>query len=239
MIKVGLVGGLSPESTVHYYQYLYRKYNERFGKLNFPVLTLDTVNLQELVEKFNANLWHEVAEKLLQSLHNLKSAGCDFAAILANTPHNAYDLIRNKAPLPILTIMEATCQALQKEKIKKVILLGTRATMEYGFFQRSFQAVGIETVVPEQPERAHLDALIWDELSHGIVRESSRQSVKTVIEGLAEYGSTGIVLGCTELAMIVSSQDSTLPIFDTTEIHAQAILQKIIQNETTKRAADK
>lgn len=239
MIKAGLVGGLSPESTVHYYQYLYRKYNERFGGLNFPALTLDTVNLQGMVDRFNANLWDEVGEKLLRSLQNLKAAGCDFAAILANTPHNAYDLIRDKTPLPVLTIMEAAGKALQKEKIEKIILLGTRATMEYGFFQRSFQNLGIETVVPDEAERASLDTIIWDELSHGTVKESSRQSIKAMMEDLTECGVGGIVLGCTELAMVVEPQDAPLPVFDTTEIHARAILEKMTQGETAERGAGK
>jgi aspartate racemase len=106
--KIGLVGGLSPESTVHYYEIICREYNRRFGDLQFPELTLESLNLQSLIHRFDSNDWSGVGEILLGAISRLQQAGADFAAILANTPHNAYDIIRDSSPLPIVTIMDAT-----------------------------------------------------------------------------------------------------------------------------------
>jgi aspartate racemase len=141
MKHIGLVGGLSPESTVHYYQILCREYNWELGGLNFPEITLESLNLQELVTLFDKNDWDGVAAILLNALNRLKSAGAEFAAILANTPHNAYDRIRETSPPEILTIMDATSAALKADARGKVALLGTTPTMEFGFFQKHFAAV--------------------------------------------------------------------------------------------------
>src|SRR6185503_2266745 len=120
------------------------------GHLNFPEITIESLNLQTLVRLFEANDWDAVAAVLLDALERLHRGSADFAAILANTPHNAYELIRDATPLSIVTIMEATAAALVSDKRKRVGLLGTRATMGYGFFQKQFQSYGIETVVPNE-----------------------------------------------------------------------------------------
>src|SRR5690606_3296669 len=125
--------------TVDYYQILYREYNRRFGQLHFPELTLRTINLQRLIPLFESDDWNAVADILLQALDALHSAGADFAAICANTPHNAYELIRDRTPLPIVTIMDATSDALVRDSVKRVALLGTLSTMEVGFFQKHFE----------------------------------------------------------------------------------------------------
>lgn len=178
MKHIGLIGGLSPESTVHYYQHLCRAHNQRCGGLNFPELTLVSLNLQQLVGLFEKNDLESVADILLSALHRLHAAGADFAAILANTPHNAWDLIREKSPLKVLTIMEATSAALLRDGRRKAALLGTKLTMEAGFFQKHFSRQGIETLVPDSAQRAALNRIIWNELSHGIVLpDSARRRV--------------------------------------------------------------
>lgn len=222
--RIGLIGGLSPESTVHYYQYLCREYNRRRGGLRFPEIAMQSLNLQQLIELFEVNDWDGVAAILLESLRRLKSAGADFAAILANTPHNAYDRIRDASPLPIITIMDATCDALVRDERRRVVLLGTKATMEYGFFQSQFRQAGIETLVPEQSHRQELDRIIWEELSHGAVVEGSRKAAETMIKELVDSGADAVVLGCTELSMLVAPENSSRPLYDTTALHAEAIL---------------
>ena len=137
-------------------------------------MTIESLNLQTLVRCFEINDWDTVAKLLLRALERLQKAGAEFAAILANTPHNAYELIRDKSPLPIVTIMEATAAALVSDKRKRVGLLGTRSTMEYGFFQKHFQSQGIETIVPNEAHRLELDRIIWEELSHGKIKPDSR-----------------------------------------------------------------
>lgn len=225
MKHIGLIGGLSPESTVHYYQILCREYNRELGGLNFPEITLESLNLQQLVTLFEKNDWNGVAAILSAALNRLKNAGADFAAILSNTPHNAYERIRGTTPLEILTIMDSTSAALKVDGRRKVALLGTKATMEFGFFQKHFAAAGIETRVPEAAERRELDRIIWEELSHGRVETSSRDAARQMLEGLERQGVEAVILGCTELAMLIHAGDTPLPLYDTTRIHAEAILE--------------
>lgn len=225
MKRIGLIGGLSPESTAHYYEFLCREYNRRFGELNFPEITLVSLNLQRLIPHFQQNQWAEVAAILLDALHRLKSAGAEFAAILANTPHNAYELIRDSSPLEILTIMDATSNVLVRDSRRTVALLGTRPTMEFGFFQKHFTARQIETLVPESRERQELDRIVWEELTHGVVRPESRAAAKSMIAELAGQGAEAVILGCTELCLLIQPEDSPRPLYDTTRIHAEAILE--------------
>ncbi|MBU3666614.1 MAG: amino acid racemase [Chthoniobacterales bacterium] len=225
MKRIGLIGGLSPESTVHYYQRICRSHNRKCGGLIFPEITIESLNLQELVGLFGKNDWDGVAAILLSALHRLKSAGAGFAAILANTPHNAYDLIRDTSPLEILTIMDATARRLARDGRKKVALLGTKATMEFGFFQKHFACAGIETQVPDAAQRAELDRIIWEELSRGVVLPASQIAAKTMMSDLERRGAEAVILGCTELGLLIKPGDSGLPLYDTLEIHADAILE--------------
>lgn len=225
MKRIGLVGGLSPESTVHYYQILCREYNREFGGLNFPEIVLTSLNLQQLVDRFETNDWEGIASLLRAALEQLRDAGADFAAILANTPHNAYDRLRDDTPLEILTIMEATAEALRKDERRNVALLGTKATMEFGFFQRHFAALGIQTAVPQPAQRVELDRIIWEELSHGTILPASREAAKAILHELEFRGVEAVILGCTELSLLIQPEDTPLPLYDTTRIHAMAILQ--------------
>lgn len=225
MKRIGLIGGLSPESTVYYYGQLCRDYNRRFGELNFPEMTIHSLNLQTLLPHFQHNRWDAVAAILLDALQRLKQAGADFAAILANTPHNACELIRDASPLEILTIMDATSAALVREGRTRVALLGTRPTMEFGFYQRHFAAHQIETLVPAESQRIALDRIIWQELAHGTVCSESRAATLVMIDSLRQQGADAVVLGCTELGLLIRPEDSPLPLYDTSQIHAAAILQ--------------
>ncbi len=222
---MGLIGGLSPESTIHYYQIICREHNRRCGGLNFPRLTIESLNLAELVPLFEINDWEGVATILLAALHRLKNAGAEFAAILANTPHNAYDRIQAATPLKIVTIMEATAAALKRAAHKNVALLGSKATMEFDFFQKYFATEAIQTIVPDATQRQELDGIIWNELAHGQIRPESRQAARRMLATLQEHGAEAVVLGCTELSLLIQSKDTQLPLFDTAKIHAEAILE--------------
>jgi aspartate racemase len=237
MKKIGLVGGLSPESTTHYYEIICREYNRKCGGLNFPEMTIESLNLQTLVARFNVNDWGGIATILLQALGRLQRAGADFAAILANTPHNAYELMRDESPLPIVTIMDATAAALVNDDRKTVGLLGTRPTMEYGFFQKHFQLRGVETVVPDESDRRQLDHIIWDELSHGVIKPVSRAMSRLILHNLVSNGTEAIVLGCTELSLLIKPEDTPSPLYDTTDLHAKAILSFAL-NDHADNASD-
>lgn len=224
MKRIGLIGGLSPESTVHYYEILCREYNRKFGELNFPEMTIESLNLQILVQLFAKNDWDGVASILLNAIHRLKSAGAEFAAILANTPHNAYDKIRDQSPLEIVTIMDATSAVLLRDGRRTVGLLGTQATMEFGFFQKYFSSNNIETITPNASQRQELDRIIWGELSHGVIRPESRVRAREMIDDLIKRNVDAVILGCTELCLLIKPEDSPRPLYDTTRIHAEAIL---------------
>jgi aspartate racemase len=169
-------------------------------------------------------------------LERLQNAGADFAAILANTPHNAYELIRDESPLPIVTIMEATAAALVSDNRKRVGLLGTRPTMEYGFFQKHFQSQGIETLVPNEAHRHELDRIIWEELSHGIVKPDSRAVARSMLNEVANDGAEAMILGCTELCLLIEPEDSPRPLYDTTELHTTAILNFALNGRRNHRS---
>ena len=238
MKRIGLIGGLSPESTAHYYEMLCRGYNRRFGDLNFPEITIQSLNLQRLVSLFEKDDWDGVAAILLEALNRLKSAGAEFAAILANTPHNAYEKIRDTSPLEILTIMDAASAVLTRHSRRKVALLGTRATMEFGFFQNHFNSRGIETLVPAQAQRLELDRIIWKELSHGVIEPRSRAAAKEMIADLVKQDVEAVILGCTELCLLIKPEDSERPLYDTTRIHADAILEYALEGAPVSKSSE-
>ncbi|MDE2026943.1 MAG: amino acid racemase [Candidatus Omnitrophica bacterium] len=229
MKHIGIVGGLSPESTVEYYQIICREFNKKFGGLNFPQVTIRSLNLGELVGFFERNQWEEVAGVILNAIHDLEDAGAEIVAIAANTPHNAYDSIQRHSPIKVLSIMEATADAIKKAGIKKVGLLGTKATMEYGFFQGVFKSHGIEAIIPSVKDRQYIDKTIWEKLSHGKIEQEDRLRHAEIIIKLIEQGAQGIVLGCTELPLLIKAEDAKVPLFDTTHIHALAILEYAIK----------
>jgi aspartate racemase len=221
---IGLIGGLSPESTVHYYQRICRRFNEQAEGLEFPEIILYSLNLQKLIVCFSRNDWSQVAVQLREAMEHLKEAGAGFAAILANTPHNAWHHLKGHTPLPVLTIMEATADALIAKNMHRVALLGTRPTMECGFFQEHFEQRGIETLTPGADDRMELDRIVWEELSHGKVTETSRERARAIIRSLEDNNIQSVVLGCTELSMLIQPEDSRCPQLDTMAVHADAIL---------------
>ena len=167
--------------------------------------TRHIVSLEQLIRLFKKNQWEQVSAMIVDAICDLEKAGAEFAAIAANTPHNAYDNI-------------------QRARLKKVGLLGTKPTMEYGFFQKVFQKCGIDTIIPDKTQRNYIDHTIWEKLSHGKITRDDRKKHKAIIKKLVNDGAEGVILGCTELPSLIKSEDSDVPLFDTTHIHAMAIL---------------
>lgn len=225
MKHIGIVGGLSPESTMEYYRLICSEFNQGIGASHFPQITIRSINLQEILDFSTKNDWDSVARVIVSAIHDLNGAGADFAAIAANTPHNAYDRISKESPLEVLSIMDATLRAVQNDGFTKVGLLGTKPTMEYGFFQRTFYKYGIETLVPSAEDRQTVDDVIWKELVKGIFLDESRNNYKGIIQNLAERGAQGVILGCTEIPLLIKPEDSPVRTYDTGAIHARAILK--------------
>jgi aspartate racemase len=182
------------------------------------------VNFQKYIEWAYQEQWQDIITDLTQKLHNLQSAGADFAIIACNTVHVVFEQIGQHSPIPLLSIIDATADAIQAQHIEKVGLLGTEFTMEQPFYCQKLAQYRISTVIPNPSQREYLDALILDELSQGIINPLSRRKVLDIIDSLIDQGAVGIVLGCTEIPLLITHHES-VSLFDTASIHAEKALQ--------------
>jgi len=221
---IGILGGLSPESTMLYYQFIIREYYKQFQNYAYSEIIIYSVNFQKYIKWAYQEQWQDVAIDLIKKLHNLQSAGADFAIIACNTVHVVFEQIRHHSPIPLLSIIDTTADAIQAQHIDKVGLLGTQFTMEQPFYCQRLAKYGISTVIPNQSQREYLDALILDELSQGIINPSSRRKVLDIIDSLISQGAAGIVLGCTEIPLLITHHES-VRLFNTASIHAEKALQ--------------
>lgn len=221
MKTIGLIGGMSWESTVTYYQILNETVKQQLGGLHSAKILLYSVDFAQIEEFQAKGLWEDSAEVLARAAENLEKAGADFLLICTNTMHKVAPQVRQRISIPLLHIAEATADALKEAGISKVGLLGTKYTMTQDFYKAKLLEAGIDVVIPDKAGVELVNGVIYDELCLGIVKEESRQHFSAVIEGLKEQGAQGVILGCTEIGLLVSQEDSVLPVFDTTYIHAE------------------
>lgn len=224
MKTIGILGGMSPESTVAYYEYITRTYIERLGDYGYPEVIIYSVSFQPYVDWPNAGRWDLVAAGLSEAARKLAAAGADFVLIATNTMHKVVAEVRAAVDVPVLSLLDAVGEAILAQGIATVGLLGTRFTMEKPFYRGALAKRGITVLVPEEVERDVVHRVIYDELVAGKIRAASREQYVAIIEGLAARGAEGIVLGCTEIPLLVRPEDVSLPLFDTTQIHAEAAL---------------
>jgi aspartate racemase len=229
--RIGILGGMSPESTVAYYEYITRTYTERFGNYGYPEILIYSVSFQEYVDWPNQDRWDLVAEGLSQAGQKLVAAGADLLLIATNTMHLVFDEVQAHVEVPMLSLLDATAEAILARDLHTVGLLGTKFTMEKGFYQNALARQGISTLVPTTGDREYVHRVIYDELVAGRIREESRAGYIAIIRGLVERGAEGIILGCTEIPLLVNEADAGIPIFDTTQIHAEAALTYAIKTE--------
>ncbi len=221
---IGILGGMSPESTIEYYQYITRTYTEQFGDYSYPEIIINSVSFQPYVDLPAQGRWDLVTQGLVSAARNLERAGVDFIVIATNTMHLVLDDIQAQIDTPILSLLDAVADSIEEAGQKTVGLLGTRFTMEKQFYQKALAKRGIEVLTPNADDRAFINAVIYDELVAGEIRDQSRRGYLRIIDKLAQSGAEGIILGCTEIPLLVKSTDTDLPLFDTTTIHAQAAL---------------
>jgi aspartate racemase len=222
---IGLFGGTTPESTVSYYQYLTREYTRRYGDFGYPEILIHSVNFQQFLEWTQSGRWELVTEKVAATFDSLQGAGADFGLLTANTPHIIFDEVAARTSLPLLSIIEVTVAAVRESKLKNVGLLGTLTTMDSTMYPEALNAEGIRTLVPEREDRELLSRIIYEELSSGVFKEESKREYLRAIGELEERGAQGIILGCTEIPLLVKQDDAPIPMFDTTSIHAERALQ--------------
>jgi aspartate racemase len=222
MKTIGLIGGMSWESTLPYYRAINEAVRARLGGLHSAKLVLYSVDFAEIERLQRTDRWDEAAELLGDAGRALAAAGADFFLICTNTMHKVASAVEASAGLPLLHIVDATAEAVVAAGHRKVGLLGTRYTMEQRFYRdRLLHPHGLEAIVPDEPDRAIVHRVIFEELCHGQVSRPSRAEYRRIIAALASRGAEAIVLGCTEIAMLVDAGDASVPLFDTTVIHAQ------------------
>lgn len=226
MKKIGLVGGISWTSTVDYYRHINEGINQGLGGLNFAECIIYSVNFNEFQES-NANYdWDRTYDLLLKATENLIKAGAEAIVLCANTAHIVADRIAEKIEQPLIHITTATANAINKQKLKKVGLLGTTYTMELDFYKNKLEDHGIETIIPEnQSDRDFIEETLLHELGRGILNPASKEKYIVIINELIKNGAEGIILGCTEIPLLIHQEDVSVPVFDTTKIHSMAAVK--------------
>jgi aspartate racemase len=223
MKTLGLIGGMSWESSVPYYRLINEGIKARLGGLHSAKLVLYSVDFAEVEQLQAAGRWHEAGHMLAQAAQSLQAAGAQGLVLCTNTMHKVADAIESAVDLPLIHIADATAQAVQTANLQRVGLLGTRFTMEQDFYKARLQnAFGLDVLVPEPRDRDEVHRIIYQELCLGQVHGASRDIYRSVIQRLIGQGAQGIILGCTEIGLLVGANDSAVPLFDTTALHAQA-----------------
>ena len=227
---IGLIGGMSWESTVLYYQHINQGIKAALGGLHSAKLVLVSVDFAEIERLQHAGTWHEAGEILAQSAQSLQAAGAECVVLCTNTMHKLAQQIQAAVDIPLLHIGDATARAILNQDIGKVALLGTAFTMEQEFYRARLQAHGLEVLLPDAAERADVHRIIYQELCLGEVKAESRARYVSIMLRLVEQGAEAIILGCTEIVMLVGDVDVGVPLFDTTAIHAEAAVAFALGN---------
>ena len=222
MNKIGLIGGITPESTILYYKILNELNSNKLGKPHSAEVVINSFDFGKISELQKASRWDLLDEMMANSAKDLENAGATCILICANTMHLCIDAVRNVVKIPVIHIAEATSKSILKKNLKKVTLLGTKYTMEKDFFIDILKSFGIETVVPVLEDRNLIHNVIYNELAAGEILESSKEKYLKIINKLVKSGAEGVILGCTEIPLLIKQEDVSVPVFDTTTIHANA-----------------
>ena len=228
MRVIGLIGGMSWESSAEYYRVLNRRVQERLGGHHCAELVLVNVDFEPIKHAQHEGDWAAATAPLVVAARRLERAGASFALLCTNTMHKVFDALEAATPLPFLHLADATGERIRAAGLRRVGLLGTAFTMEQSFYRERLARFGIETLVPESEDRSLIHRVIYDELCKGDIREASREAYAAVIARLRDRGAEAVILGCTEITLLVRPQDSVLPIFDTTRIHCEVALDRAL-----------
>jgi len=227
MKRIGLIGGLGPESTLDYYREIINSFKDEKGTLNYPEVIIYSVNLSEFLNYMKIKAYDQVVTVFLEKITALKNAGADFAAITANTPHLLFDQISKRSELPLISIVEATCREAVRKGLKKPGLFGTGFTMSATFYQASFNQHGMEVVIPAQRDREVIHNKLFSEIEQGIFKDETRQILLDILQRMVrENHIDSLILGCTEFPLILPQVEyAGIPMLNTTQIHVKAIVE--------------
>ena len=219
MKKIGLIGGMSWESSAEYYRIINEEVKKRLGGLHSAKCLLYSVDFEQYQSEGD---WGQAGSVLGEAAYSLEKAGADFIVICTNTMHKVISNIKDRVSIPILHIADATAMEIKKQGIRAVGLLGTKYTMEQDFYKSQIEEKGIKVMIPNETDREIVNRIIYNELCLGKINQTSRDSYKEIINRFVQNGAEGIILGCTEIGLLVKQEDSQVPLFDTAVIHAVA-----------------
>lgn len=229
MRKIGLVGGVGPASTVEYYRALVRMCLEDSRINGYPEIVIDSVDMNKHDKAISEKNYDALAGYLIESLDNLKAAGAKIAAITANTEHIVWDKISNALPLPTVNVIDAVIEEIRKKKYKRVLVLGTKWTIESGLFDKAMLAAGIAPVVPNSEDREIVGGLIYPNLENGVVISEDKRKMIRIIEEYIEHGNVdAVLLGCTELPLMINDRDIRTPLINSMRVHVRKIFSEAI-----------
>ncbi|RUO65247.1 aspartate racemase [Pseudidiomarina planktonica] len=225
MKTIGLIGGMSWESTQTYYRLINQKVRAQLGGLHSAKVVLYSLDFATIEPLQRNEEWDATAEILSSAAQSLEAAGADFVVVCTNTMHKVAPQIEQSVNIPLLHIADATAKALRQDQVKRVGLLGTKFTMEQDFYRERLQQHGIEVVIPNAQQREQVHSVIFNELCQGITDSKSKSAYQKIIADLGEQGAEAVILGCTEIGLLIQPEDTKLRLYDTTEIHAEQAVQ--------------
>lgn len=231
MKTIGLIGGMSWESTQTYYRLLNEQVRERLGGLHSAKIILNSVDFADIEPLQHQGDWAGTAEILTTAAKSLEAAGADFFLIGTNTMHKVAPELQNAVKIPLLHIVDATAEALKADNITSVGLLGTKFTMEQAFYRERLEAQGLKVLIPNETQRTIVHEVIFKELCLGVTQPTSKQAYLNIVKDLHQQGAQAVILGCTEIGMLIKSTDTTVPLYDTTELHANAAVTYALSND--------
>ena len=230
MKTVGIIGGIGPESTIEYYRFIVAGYRERKGDGSYPSIIINSIDLNQLIAWMNANELDNAAEYLTHEIERLARAGADFGALASNTPHIVFDQLRARSPIPLISIVESACDAVQALGIKRIGLLGTRFTMQGRFYPAVFSRAGINLIVPDETEQNYVHEKYMGELLNNIFLPKTREGLLAIVDRMKNRDCVeAVILGGTELPLILrDAGDKGIPLLDTTRIHVERIVEELL-----------
>lgn len=226
--KIGILGGTSPQSTVDYYNHLINSYLARFTDHAYPEVIIYSVNFQHYIDWMNTGDWDKVEDDMVRAIAKLEVAGADFGIIAAGTLHKVFPGVVKRVNIPLLSMVECVAAKAKEVGISKIGLLGTRFTMMDPFFSEALAEAGIECITPQVTNIPTINDILYEELARGVIREESREKFIEFIADLESRGAQGVILGCTEIPLLISQAHVKIPILDAALIHVTAALEKSI-----------
>lgn len=229
MKTIGILGGLGPESTSDYYKKIISSFNYKYQGLTYPEIFIYSANINELMEFVKKSAWDSMTEWLLEKIRKLHNAGADFAAIASNTPHIVFNEVKAQSPLHLISIVEETSKEAKKRKLKTIGLLGTKLTMDSDFYTKPFTSKDMSVIVPVDEEKELIHHRLFSEIELGIFKDTTRNELLNIVKRMVDENKIdSLILGCTELPLILTKDEFDIPFLNTTAIHCESIVNYCI-----------